>query len=187
MDRRHSYASVTRVKVVPDAELKLKRKMSIAVVSKQPQTKKEKPKFKPKQATSRYFWLRSAAPKTHEEIYSKNVDIYLAKLKASRPKREAEFKMREMQWNEIPEGLSNAWTERVAPRAPRVLRQAFDNTEFYAAKEPQLSSVLTDMAVTRTFKSYLEQNKERISDTLKAPFQISEPPATTRGPRRRYL
>jgi hypothetical protein len=87
-----------------------------------------------------------------------------------------------MQWNEIPEGLANAWTEVTAPRAPRILNTAFNETGFYKAKQEPLASVLTDMPVTRHFKEYLENNKERVTETLRAPFE-----GTPRAPRRKFV
>lgn len=191
LDRRHSCVIAPQRKISMNPNF-MKRKMSLAVVTKH-QEIPEKPaepakkSFKPGQVSSRYFWMRTRPPKTHEELHSKNVEIYLAKLKASRPKREKEFNMREMRWNEIPEGLSDAWTELGAPRVPGILNAAFDDTGFYRTKQIPLSSVLTDMAVTRNFKAYLEQNKERVSDTLRAPFEVSQPlPATARAPRRKF-
>lgn len=193
LERRHSCTVAVQRKVTMNPDFNFKRKMSLANVppvdqfNKKPRETPPK-RFQPGQVPSRYFWMRNRPPKTQEELYSKNVEIYLAKLRASRPKREKEFNMREMHWNEIPESLSSAWTEVTAPRGPGRLNRAFDETGFYRTKQSDLSSVLTDMDVTRNFKAYLEQNKERVTDTLRAPFEgPSMMPATARAPRRKFL
>ena len=136
---------------------------------------------------NRYFWAKTSISKTQEEIMSGSVSLYLAKLKASRPKYETQIVPRELRSNEIPIGLSSAFTEQHARPGPRKIVKAFDDMDYYRSEQAPLTANLPDMYVTRAFRAYIERKHERVPETLKHPFRVAEPVDPPETPRRRRV
>ena len=137
------------------------------------------------QQVNRYFWAKTAMSKTQEELMSAQVNLYLSKLKSSRPKYETQIVPRELRSNEIPVGLVSAFTEQCARPGPRKIVKAFDEMEYYQSRQAPLTANLPDTYTTRAFRAYIERNNERVPETLTRSFRVCQPEEPPSSPRRR--
>ncbi|OHS96674.1 hypothetical protein TRFO_09831 [Tritrichomonas foetus] len=117
-------------------------------------------------AINHYFWARSNISPADREKMSQNVDIYMKKLKASRPKREKTLLPRELKLNEIPADLHGPWSDHVAPRVSRRISREFDKSDYYKSQSKPLTPVQTDHFVFKAFREYIENNQERVPSIL---------------------
>lgn len=120
----------------------------------------------PPKAISHYLWSRTAINPKQKETMIESVDIYLEKLKASRPKRESLITPRELTYNEIPQDLNTPFVKCYAPRGPRKIVRAFNDDGYYECQQESLTPALPDLFIAREFKNFIVSNHERMPRVL---------------------
>ncbi|OHT04061.1 hypothetical protein TRFO_28499 [Tritrichomonas foetus] len=127
---------------------------------------------------TRYFWEKIINDQPKKDPNQADVDRYYQKLKKTRTKPLKEFSVFELRSNQIPPSMISAPVRNKMKPAPKKMTRKFDDAHFYDCKQPKLTSNLPESFVTQSFRKYLQDNNERMTETIKGPYieEVTPPP-----------